>query len=148
MKVHKLSPVKTQLARLSAKVVPHAPGIYIMYRSNMGPPSYVGRDDYRLYDAIDNHRRAGVYKYFKFMRCNNPTDAFQWECMFWHKGQSTIDNSEANGGRHPKPPRGEYLSCPYPGCTHTFEQPAPEPVMESEPVAYDDAQDQEPLAEG
>lgn len=116
MKAHKLSPVKIPIGKLASAKVPHAPGVYILYRTNMGAPAYVGRDDYRLYDAIDTHRLQGKYNYFKFMRCNNPVDAYQWECMFWHKGQATIDNSEAHGGAHPKPPRGESIACPYPGC--------------------------------
>ena len=131
MKAHKLSPIKTPLAKLSARKVPHSPGVYILYRTNMGAPAYVGRDDYRLFDALDDHRRAGRYKYFKFMVCNDPVDAFQWECMFWHKGQATIDNSESNGGRHPAPPRGELVDCPFPGCTHELRPATPEPVMES-----------------
>lgn len=126
MKAHKLSPSKVPLAKLGPGKVPHAPGVYILYRTNMGAPAYVGRDDYRLYDAIDHHRRIGKYKYFKFMRCNNPVDAYQWECMFWHKGQATLDNSEANGGHHPRPPRqNPEASCPYPGCDYVQMVAAP-----------------------
>jgi hypothetical protein len=126
MKAHKLSPSKIQLSKLAPGKVPHAPGVYIFYRTNMGAPAYVGRNDYRLYDAIDTHRRAGKYKYFKFMRCNDPVDAYQWECMFWHKGMSTLDNSEANGGHHPRPPRQHQdANCPYPGCSYVHEVMAP-----------------------
>ncbi|MEM0997270.1 MAG: hypothetical protein AAGN35_09335 [Bacteroidota bacterium] len=117
MKAHKLSPKKIPLAKLSPGKVPHAPGVYILYRTNMGAPAYVGRDDFRLYDALDQHRRAGHYKYFKFMRCSDPLDAYQWECMFWHKGLATIDNAESRGGKHPRPPRSHpFAPCPYPGC--------------------------------
>lgn len=136
MKAHKLSPVKLPLAKLSPGKVPKAPGVYILYRTNMGAPAYVGRDDYHLYEALKTHKKAGVYRYFKFMRCSNPDDAFQWECLFWHKGQATIDNSEAKGGRHPKPPQGRNIDCPYPGCTYQSSAPAPSPstVVEA-PVA-------------
>ena len=131
MKAHKLSPVKIPLAKLRPGKVPHSPGVYILYKTNMGPPAYVGRDDYRLYDAIDNHRRGGKYKYFKFMRCTDPLDAYQWESMFWHKGQATIDNAEAKGGRHPRPPmKHADAACPYPGCDYVFEVSLPEPEPE------------------
>ncbi|HHG84659.1 MAG TPA: hypothetical protein ENJ82_07910 [Bacteroidetes bacterium] len=116
MKAHKLSPVKIPLAKLAPGKVPHAAGIYILYRTNMGAPAFVGRDDFRLYDAVDTMRLQGKYHYFKYMRCNSAVDAYQWECMFWHKGQATLDNAETRGGKHPQPPRGESTACPYPGC--------------------------------
>ncbi|MEM7037355.1 MAG: hypothetical protein AAF570_10270, partial [Bacteroidota bacterium] len=82
------------------------------------------------------HRRAGKYKYFKFMRCSDPLDAFQWECLFWHKGQATIDNAEARGGKHPQPPRSHPdAECPFPGCDYEFQSYVePEPAFEAAAV--------------
>jgi hypothetical protein len=121
MKPHLLSPVKVPLARLATAKVPFAPGIYILYRTNMGAPAYIGRDDVRLYDKLnDLSRNQPHYHYFKFMVCSDPTDAYQWECMFWHKGLSTLDNA----AHHPRPPRGLDLACPFPGCSHVHKESA------------------------
>lgn len=115
MKAHQLSPFKVPMAKIAGAKVPFAPGIFILFRSSLGSPAYIGRHDIRLYDAINEFAHHPQYKYFKFMRCHDAVDAYQWHCMFWHKGQSTIDN----GGHHPNPPRGVEASCPYPGCNHT-----------------------------
>lgn len=133
MKAHKISEFKLPLARLAAARVPHAPGVYILYRTNMGQAAYVGRDDYRLGEALDQHRKLGQYHYFKYMVCADPSDAFEWECMFWHQGQRTIDNSS----RHPRPPHGSETSCPYPGCAHSYRNVAP--VMEMEETYHSEA---------
>lgn len=119
MKAHLLSPVKVPMARLASAKVPFAPGIFILYRTNMGAPAFVGRDDVRLYDRLNDLTRSMPhYHYFKFMVCSDPADAYQWECMFWHKGLASIDNAN----HHPRPPRGTQLACPYPGCNHQHEE--------------------------
>lgn len=114
MKAHKISEFKLPLARLAAARVPHAPGVYILYRTNMGQAAFVSRADHRLGEALDLHRKRGQYHYFKYMVCSDENDAFEWECMFWHQTERTIDN----GGRHPIPPINSNMTCPYPGCTH------------------------------
>lgn len=120
MKAHQLSPYKIPLARISGAKVPFSPGVYILYRTNMGAPAYIGRHDIRLYDALNAYVRNPNYKYFKFMVCSDAEDAFQWHCMFWHKGVGSIDNA----AHHPHPPRGSNLACPYPGCNHVLEEAA------------------------
>ncbi len=115
MKPHLLSPVKIPLARLATAKVPFSPGIYILYRTNMGAPAFIGRDDVRLYDKLnDLARNQPHYHYFKFMVCSDAADAYQWECMFWHKGLGTLDNA----AHHPLPPRGSDMVCPFPGCSY------------------------------
>jgi hypothetical protein len=126
MKAHKISEFKLPLARLAAARVPHAPGVYILYRTNMGQAAFVGRADHRLGEALDLHRRRGQYHYFKFMVCSDENDAFEWECMFWHQTERTIDNAT----RHPVPPHGSSVACPYPGCTHTLLTAATAPQEE------------------
>ena len=118
MKAHKITEYKLPLARLGGARVPNTSGVYILYRTNMGAAALVGRSDHTLSEALDAHRRKGVYHYFKYMVCSDPDDAYEWECMFWHQAQKTIDNSLANGGRHPQPLRGSTVACPYPGCTY------------------------------
>jgi hypothetical protein len=121
MKHHQLSPVKIPLARLATSKVPFTAGIFILYRTNMGAPAFIGRSDIRLYDALNDYVKSPHYHYFKFMQCSDAADAYQWQCMFWHKGLATIDNA----AHHPHPPRGTDLSCPYPGCSYVH-VPAPE----------------------
>jgi hypothetical protein len=125
MNTHKMSTIKHPTSRLSAAGVPHSPGIYIMYKANMGPPHYVGRADSDLFETLTAHKGKGLYPYFKFMPCNTAEDAFQWECIYWHQGQATLDNSEAKGGHHPHRPRGTDIQCPVPGCTYSFEEVIP-----------------------
>jgi hypothetical protein len=115
MKAHQLSPVKIPLTRLASAKVPFTAGIFILYRTNMGAPAFIGRSDARLYDAINDYLKSPIYHYFKFMQCSDATDAYQWHCMFWHKGLATIDNAST----HPHtPPHGNKMTCPFPGCAY------------------------------
>lgn len=121
MKAHKISNIKINLQKMHPGDVGFTAGVYILYRSNMGAPAYVGRADNRLYDHVSRYKHHPTYRYMKFMKCDSAEDAFQWHCIFWHKSQSTIDNSEANGGHHPRRPRNSNSPCPVPGCTHVFQ---------------------------
>lgn len=124
MKAHKISEFKLPLARLGGARVPNTSGVYILYRTNMGAAAFVGRSDHTLAEALEAQRRLGIYGYFKYMVCSNPDDAFEWECMFWHQAQKSLDNSILNGGHHPHPPRDSQVQCPFPGCTFQHTVPA------------------------
>jgi hypothetical protein len=125
MKAHKISEFKLPLARLGGARVPMSPGVYVLYRTNMGAAAWVGRHDNRLGEALDQHRKRGIYSYFKYMVCASADDAFEWECMFWHQAQKTIDNNLMNGGKHPRLPLGSEVRCPFPGCTYVHEVESP-----------------------
>ena len=125
MNAHKLSPTKHAITQAGVHTVPHTPGIYILYKANLGPPHYVGRSDRDLYETLVSKIGKTHYSYFKFMVCNTPDDAFQWECIYWHQGSKTLDNGEQNGGHHPRRPKDSHANCPVPGCTHSFEQSIP-----------------------
>lgn len=118
MNAHKMSTTKHQMSRLTAAGVPHAPGIFILFKANMGPPHYVGRADSDLFETLLGFKGKGLYPYFKFMVCKNADDAYQWESIYWHQGNATLDNGEAKGGHHPHPPRGSHAACPVPGCNY------------------------------
>lgn len=133
MKAHKFSNVKIPLQKLSPGEIGFTAGVYVLYRTNMGAPAYVGRGDHRLYDHVNKYRNHPTYRYVKIMKCDDPKDAFEWHCLFWHKSQSTIDNSELNGGRHPSRPHGmNDLECPFPGCRHVFEEQQSDPTKQME----------------
>lgn len=119
----KLSP-KIPMKKINPGNIGYGAGVFIMFRTNMGAPAYVGRADSRLYDILSTFK-SKPYNYVKILPCNKAEDAFLWECMFWHKGQKTIDNSKHRGGKHPPRPYGSSRTCPYPGCIHEFEGPAP-----------------------
>lgn len=132
MNFHQLSTVKLPFAAINKSHVPNGPGIYLLFHTNIGAPAYVGRSDSSLYDSLRAYTTSPVYKYFKFMPCKDRADAYQWECIFWHKAQPSLDNAEARGGHHPYPPRGVEVRCPVPGCTYEHVAAAPPEVAEPE----------------
>lgn len=145
MKAHKLSPVKIPLSRLNQSQL-SSPGMFILYRTNLGNPAYVGRADYSLYNELKNWaKNPGTYRYYRYMKCSNADDAYQWHCMFWHHGQKTIDNSEAKGGAHPRPPVGSSVKCPFPGCTFDEEREAEAAARAAEKAARAEAAAEEAL---
>ncbi|MCB9231834.1 MAG: hypothetical protein H6581_09240 [Bacteroidia bacterium] len=114
----KLSAVKGDLAKLDRhKLELSRPGVFILYKSNLGPPHYVGRDEVSMYLGMGEFRNNPDYKYYKFLPCKTGDDAYKWECIYWHTGQNTLDNSAERGGKHPKRPAGSTVKCPFPGCT-------------------------------
>ena len=124
MNFHQMSPNKLPLAGLSKAHVPNSPGVFLLFHTNIGAPAYVGRADSSLFDSLRGHVGSPIYKYFKYMPCKDRADAYQWECIFWHKAQPSLDMPESKGGHHPRAPKGIEVSCPVPGCTHRHDPAA------------------------
>lgn len=114
----KLSAVKGILAKLDRhKRELSKPGVFILYKTNLGPPHLVGRHDVSMYLGISEYKSNPDYKYYKYLPCKTADDAYKWECIYWHTGQKTLDNSEERGGKHPKRPAGSRVHCPFPNCS-------------------------------
>ena len=90
------------------KDVDHEAGVYIFYRTQNGPPRYVGRADTSLYRRI----RGRDYLYYKYKHCKTEVAAYRWECKYWHRYQNSIENSYNNSGNHPAKPVGKNVTCP------------------------------------
>lgn len=73
------------------------PGVYLFYRTINGPCRYVGRSDTSLRQRIA--RRP--YKYFQYKHTYDEGDAYYWECEYFHRYRTTIENVN-----HPAKPWG------------------------------------------
>lgn len=123
MNTSKLSPVKHSLAHLVAAVGDlKKPGIFVLYKTNMGTPSWVSRADASLFEGLMAFRNHPTYKYYKIMPCRSREESYLWECIYWHSGAETLDNGAAKNGRHPRRPKGTEVGCPFPGCTYVHEE--------------------------
>ena len=134
----KLSPIKHNISGvMAAKDELGKPGIFVLYKTNLGSPAFVGRADNTLLEALMGYRNHSLYKYYKFMACRNADEAYLWECIYWHSGTNSLDNGPLHHGRLPQPPTRSTMACPFPGCTYVHEMPAARHDMdanESEPV--------------
>lgn len=92
--------------------IQHQPGVYLLYRTYDGPVRYVGRSDNSLINRIYGRE----YVYYQYKHCSSPTQAYYWECRYWHEYQDTIENSAYNRGKHPSRPEGSNRRCRY--CGH------------------------------
>lgn len=79
------------------------PGVYLFYRTYVGPPRYVGRSDTDLHRRMRNR----PYVYYQFKPCASPADAYRWECLYYHRYYDTLDNRI-----HPARPAAERAICP------------------------------------
>lgn len=110
---HKMSAFGRLAKVKSAKSELSRSGVYILYRTNAGNmPAWVGRADFSLYNTLSGYATHPQYKYYKYMPCKSASEAYQWECIFWHSGANSLDNASI----HPKKPGSFDVSCPYPGC--------------------------------
>ena len=80
------------------------PGVYLFYKTLNGPVRYVGRADTKL------RRRIAYrgYTYFRYKHIYDETEAYHWECVYFHRFEDTIENIN-----HPARPWGyDELECP------------------------------------
>ncbi|MDR1204687.1 MAG: hypothetical protein LBL26_04285 [Peptococcaceae bacterium] len=73
---------------------------------------YVGRSDSDVHSKLKMHLndiRFGKIKKFAFQYADSPNEAFERECMDYHRyGES----QELMNGGHPGKPQGSYRKCP------------------------------------
>ena len=92
--------------------VPDSPGVYVFFNALNGAVLYVGRSDRSLRRRIQNRG----YRYYAYIGCNSPSEAYIFESGFYHDLMPT-DNKI-----HPAPPRlGNFRNqisfCPTYGVT-------------------------------
>ena len=93
------------------EVVHDSPGVYVLSRNALHP-HYIGRSDSSIRTRIPQSAAAGSgYLVFWFGYAPSPKEAYQLECLLFHKYERHIDNSI-----HPAVPVGAYWRCPVVGC--------------------------------
>ena len=74
---------------------------------------YVGRSDACLRHRLLWHELLGEFDVFLVRTANDPAEAFQFECAFWHRF-TDVDETILNRIHPASPPRAR-LMCPYCG---------------------------------
>jgi hypothetical protein len=93
-------------ARTIKQMVLHAqPGVFLLLTVPDGPPRYLGRDDKDIREKLVKWLGRS-YRYFKFLYCETPQEAFQKQCELYHSHKRTLDNT-----RHPERSEGTEWRC-------------------------------------
>ena len=100
-------PFKLTKEQLALEVTKTSPGTFIL-ADEPGKVEYVGRADEDL--RIDLLNWIGEYDHFQFEYAKTALEAFEKECVLWHRHGGPLGKVEPTD--HPDRPDGSGWQCP------------------------------------